>query len=209
MNINFRFRVSGILLPLLVCPGTFLMPLYAEGADLNCTKTTDQVKLLICVDQYLSVLDQKLRDLLVDEMKTASESERMEIESHQKDWIKKLNDCWKYPEPWNCISDAYRMRIAYLQVQGKRVSFTGPIQYLCNNHALDKISATFFRTDPPAVLLGIPGRKVIAFLQPSGSGAKYETGENSEEYISFWTKGTEAKAAWNDIRDIQCIELNE
>lgn len=208
MNIYFRFRVVGIFLFILFYIGIFLMPKYAAGAYMNCTKITDQVELLICVDKYLSDLDHKLRDLLVDEMKMASESGRKEIELHQKDWKKMLNDCWKYPEPWNCISNAYQMRIAYLQVQGKRVSFTGPIQYLCNNDVLVRISATFFRTDPPTALLEIPDRKVIAFLQPSGSGAKYETGANSEEHITFWTKGTEAKAARNDIRDIQCIELN-
>lgn len=209
MTIYSRVPVSGFFLSLIIIFCTFLMPVNASETGFKCSKTADQVEHLVCVDQYLSNLDEKLRELLMDAMKMVSESERKEIVSRQQGWIKKRNDCWKYTEPWDCIGDAYRQRIAYFQVEGKKVSFSGPVHYLCNNHLLDKIAATFFRTDPPAVLLERKGRKVIAFLQPSGSGAKYETDAFSEEQVSFWAKGTEAKAAWNENRDIKCIEVSE
>ena len=61
----------------------------------------------------------------------------------------------------------------------------------CENNPANEVVATFFDTDPPAVRLERGDRTIIAWLVPSGSGAKYE-GRN----VTFWSKGSDTLVTW-------------
>ena len=76
---------------------------------------------------------------------------------------------------------------------GSPVASTGPVAYVCmrGQVAQTKLSATFYDTKPPLVLIEHTGFTRPAFGVPAASGTKYE-GQD----IVFWEKDGEISLSW-------------
>ena len=68
---------------------------------------------------------------------------------------------------------------------------TGPFTYVCGGNRADVVVAMFFRTDPPTLIAERGDSVSLMYLQPSGSGAKYQ-GRNE----SLWEHDGEALVVW-------------
>jgi uncharacterized protein len=89
------------------------------------------------------------------------------------------------------VQQQYRNRIAELQARYRLVPGQGPVTYSCGAQRGNEVVATFFATDPPTLIAERGDSVSLMFLQPSGSGAKYQ-GRNE----SLWEHQGEALISW-------------
>jgi len=121
-------------------------------------------------------------------------------QSTQRDWIKGRNDCWKDVDATACVTKNYRQRIAELQASFRLVAPVGSARYACPGAPPAEASADFFATDPPTVAVTYLGATQVMFALPSGSGARYGSG-NSQ----FWEHQGTAMIRWKAAkREISC-----
>ena len=164
----------------------------AEGPSFDCCKVeAGSIEEMICKDEGLTALDQKLSEVYTSASEKAVKEHNPVLEAEQRGWIKERNDCWKSDSKRRCIEEVYILRIAELQARYRLVPSTGPVFYSCDGNPRNEVVATFFETDPPTLIAERGDQESLMFLQPSGSGAKYQ-GRNE----SLWEHHGNAIIIW-------------
>jgi uncharacterized protein YecT (DUF1311 family) len=97
-----------------------LLTLSLFGASFDCTKATTKVEEMICANEELSKLDEKL-----SEVYTSFYYLTKEIKTDQRAWMKQRNTC----QNTNCIKESYQTRIQELKTSLEN-SKTFPKLYL-------------------------------------------------------------------------------
>jgi uncharacterized protein len=173
----------------------------AAGPSFDCAKVTaGSIEERICADAGLSALDRKLAGAYAGAQKKAANEHPPVLRAEQRGWIKGRNDCWKAEDQRKCVEAAYRLRIAELQARYRLVEAIGSVSYACDGDAGNEVVATYFRTDPPTLIAERGDQVSLMYLQPSGSGARYE-GRNE----SLWEHQGEALITWGyGAREMRC-----
>ena len=182
-------RVAWTAGPVLAACAALAQPV---GPAFDCAKAEGTAEQLICRDPELAARDVRMDEVYRAAMARAgSAAERMRAE--QVGWIKGRNDCWKSADASvrQCVEDAYRTRIAELQVESALVPVQSTAVFACGPSERDRIAVAFFETDPRTARLERTGESVLAYSVPSASGARY-AGQN----VTFWSKGPEATVEW-------------
>ena len=162
------------------------------GPSFSCDKVTaGSIEAMICADQALSALDRKLSGVYAAASAKAANEHPPLLKVEQRGWIKGRNDCWKAGDTRGCVQDEYVRRIADLQARYRLVSGIGPVSFICDDNPANEVIVTFFRTDPPTLIAERGDSVSLMYLQPSGSGTKYQ-GRNE----SFWEHQGEATIIW-------------
>ncbi len=78
-----------------------------------------------------------------------------------------------------------------------------PTYWQCQDDLKTRLVVTFLDTDRPQAVLERGGKKVIATLQRSASGAKYMASGG----ILFWDRGREATLQWGSPSAASCTPL--
>jgi len=78
-----------------------------------------------------------------------------------------------------------------------------PTYWQCQDDLKTRLVVTFLDTDRPQAVLERGGKKVIATLQRSASGAKYMASGG----ILFWDRGREATLQWGSPNAASCTPL--
>jgi membrane-bound inhibitor of C-type lysozyme len=77
----------------------------------------------------------------------------------------------------------------------------GPFWYACDGNPQNEVVVTFFETDPPTLIAERGDQVSLMFQQPSGSGAKYQGGNES-----FWEHQGEATIVWGyEAPEMRCV----
>jgi len=157
---------------------------------------------MVCKDKALSALDRKLAEVFAAATKKAVNEHPPILKAEQRGWIKGRNDCWKSADRRKCVEDNYRSRIAELQAKYRLVTATGPFTCACDGDPKNEVVVTFFKTDP-ATLIAERGDQVsLMYVQPSGSGTRYQ-GPNE----SYWEHQGEAVITWGyGAPEMRCRE---
>lgn len=157
-----------------------------------CDKVeADSIEAMICADKALSALDRRLADIYAAAAAKATNEHPPVLQGEQRGWIKGRNACWKADDERSCIQDAYTRRIAELQARYRLVPSNGPVRFICDGNPANEVIATFFQTKPPTLIAERGDSVSLMYLQPSGSGAKYQ-GRNE----TLWTQQDEALITW-------------
>ena len=155
---------------------------------------------LICKDRQLAALDRKLADVYTQALMQAAAPHAPILKAEQVGWIKGRNECCKSDDEKQCVENNYKTRIAELQARYRLIPGTGPMTYTCGGTPADNVVVTFFRTDPPTLIAERGESVALMYLQPSGSGARYQ-GQNE----SFWEHHGQAVVTWGDgAPEINC-----
>ena len=163
-----------------------------RGPSFSCAKVRPgSAEAMVCGDAGLSALDRKLAATYAAARGKAAHERSPMLQAEQRGWIKSRNDCWKSEDRRACVQDAYVRRIAELQARYRLVPGTGPVTYVCDGNPADEVVATYFQTDPPTLIATRGDGQSLMFLQPSGSGARYQ-GRNE----SLWEHQGEALVTW-------------
>ncbi|MEE4380206.1 MAG: MliC family protein [Candidatus Competibacteraceae bacterium] len=163
----------------------------AADPSFDCAKAEGEVEKMICKNAELATLDQQLAEVYKAALEKAPKDELKTLKAFQRGWVKGRNDCWKAQDVNNCVLFSYESRITELQIAYGDFVVPEPVNYSCEGG--DSITAIFYKDTqlPAAVLTRIPNQ-VVAMLNPSASGSKYE-GQN----VTFWTKGDDAMVTWD------------
>jgi uncharacterized protein len=158
----------------------------AGGPSYDCEKAgAGSVEALICEDKELSALDLKLSDVYAAASQKASNEHPPVLKVEQRGWIKGRNDCWKSDDRRGCVRDEYKVR------------------FLCDGNPANEVVTIVFQTDPPTLIAERGDSVSLMYLQPSGSGAKYQ-GRNE----TFWEHQGEALITWGyGAREMRCKQV--
>ena len=177
-----------VFLLLLLSSGT----IRADGPSFNCSKVAPgSIEEMICKDENLSALDVKMAEVYKKASEIAVNEHPPMLKAEQRGWVKGRDDCWKSDDKKKCVEDSYILRIAELQARYRLVPGNGPVFYYCDGNKSKEVVMTFFQTDPPTLIAEFGDSVSLMYLEPSGSGSKYE-GRNE----SAWIKGNDATVAW-------------
>jgi uncharacterized protein len=164
----------------------------AQGPSYPCDGVgAGSIEAMICEDQALSALDRQLSGVYTAASQEAAHEHPPRLKAEQRGWIKGRNECWKSDDKRGCVLDAYQRRIAELQARYRLVPGHGPVRFMCDGNPANEVVATFFQTAPPTLLAERGDRVSLMYIQPSGSGAKYQ-GRNE----TFWEHQGEALITW-------------
>jgi uncharacterized protein len=173
----------------------------AASPSFDCRNVTDSsVEKIICGDDELAKLDRKLAEVYSAAAKKAVNERPPVLKAEQRGWIKGRNECWKNGDKRQCVEENYRRRIAKLQAKYRLVSANGPVTYFCDGNPKNEVVATFFQTEPPTLIAERGDQVSLMYLQPSGSGARYQ-GRNE----SLWEHQGEAMITWGyGSKEMKC-----
>src|ERR1700756_1704714 len=105
----------------------FGLPIYssqvrAQGFNCRLAKTPDEV--LICQDQALSRLDERMTSLYSQVQRNSSGSQRAMLERDQRSWLRLRMGCER---DRNCIEQSYQRRIQQLTTEVSPAATSKPI----------------------------------------------------------------------------------
>lgn len=163
-----------------------------SGPSYACDKVqAGSIEAMICEDGGLSKLDRKLADVYRAASQKAANEQPPVLKAEQRGWIKGRDDCWKSDDKRKCVEEEYQQRIAELQARYHLVPGAGPITYFCDGRPGNEVVVTFFQTDPPTLIAERGDSVSLMYLQPGGSGTRYQ-GRNE----TFWEHQGQASITW-------------
>lgn len=200
---NRLYCMSHLLLA--VAAGFSLLPpdsALAAEPSFDCTKVeNNSIEQLICNDDGLAALDRQMAAVYNAASARATNEHPPVLKAEQRGWIKGRNECWKSDNRQRCIEENYRLRIAELQAHYRLVEISGEAVFQCNNNPADVVLATYFATAPPTLIAERGDSVSLMYLQPSGSGTRYQ-GRNE----SIWEHQGEAIITWGyGNPEMRCI----
>lgn len=174
---------------------------HAGRPSFDCSKVeAGSIEELICSNEDLSALDQKMAKVYQEAEKKAVDEKPTVLKAEQRGWIKGRNSCWKSYDEKECVKETYLLRIAELQARYALVDSNGPFFYGCDGNPAKEVVMTFYKTDPLTLVAEFGDSTSLMYLQPSGSGSKYQ-GRNE----SVWIKRNEARVKWGfDSQTMNC-----
>jgi len=174
----------------------------AQGPSYDCDNVkAGSIEEMICTDKGLSALDRRLTEVYTIAIEKAVNEHPPILKPEQRGWIKGRNDCWKSDDRRGCVQSTYKLRIAELQAKYRLVPGNGPVTYFCDGDPTIEVIATFFKTDPPTLIAEHGDQVSLMYLQPSGSGSKYQ-GRNE----SIWEHSGEAVITWGyGSKKMRCV----
>lgn len=174
----------------------------AEKPSFDCGKVqAGSIEELVCQDAGLTKLDLQLAEVYAQAADKAKNEQPPMLKAMQRGWVKGRNECWKSEDKRACIESSYQTRIAELQAQYRLVEMTGPIFYACDGNPANEVVVSYFKTEPATLIAERGDQTSLMFVQPSGSGAKYQ-GRNE----SLWEHHGEAKIVWGyEAPEMTCV----
>jgi uncharacterized protein len=168
----------------------------ADAPSFDCSKATTAVPRMICNDASLAALD---RDMAAryGAWTEAHPGDR-DAPRQQAAWLARRDACASAANRQACIVEAYQQRITELKVLGGSMSVAATALYLCDTKPASTVTASYYQSEPPAVLIDYQGTRVVAFSVPSASGARYATDE-----VELWEHKGVAALKWQG-KQLQC-----
>ena len=194
-------RVSRALIASLLGAGA--LPAGAAAAPVavttpSCSDTSSPVQRLLCADSRLGQQDQAISALYASALQQVPESGRKQLKARQSSWLTAREACVNGERPRECLADQQQRRIIELKIGLKQLPAPATVEYSCPGHESTPVTASYYPTDPPAVLLTYGTREAVAFLAESASGARYATGE-----VEIWEHQGEARLTWGKTQ-LEC-----
>ncbi|QEL57086.1 MliC family protein [Chromobacterium paludis] len=174
------------------------------ATDFHCEQPANAVESMVCQDEGLTRLDNRLEKAWSQALNKAEQSgnsARGKLLSEQRRWVKSLRECMKNDDPHMCLGDTYILRISQLQAAWGLAPALTPLRYQCRGQFDVTILATFYRTRPATAKLERGNALVIVHQDISGSGARYQG-----QGVEFWIKGRDASVNWRG-ESLECNTL--
>lgn len=165
----------------------------------DCAKAESEAEQLVCNNNALAALDNRLAVVYAAEL--AKPGAAKNLAATQRGWVKGRNECWKAEDIQLCIEEAYRTRIAELQINSPGAMAAKAIAYKCDDARSPLYMAFYNEFDDRPAVITLGNDQAIIFAQPTGSGARYgRTG------ISYWEHQGDVSVDYFGTR-LQCTVL--
>jgi uncharacterized protein len=174
-------------------------PIGPVTPSFDCAKAGSEAEKTVCADYALADLDNRLAEVYAAELAKPGASK--ELAAYQRGWVKERDDCWKADDKRLCVEEAYRTRIAYLQINSPDVMAATAVEFKCNDNSKPFSMAYYNDYDDQPAVITLGNDQAIIFPQPAASGSKY-----GREGISFWEHQGKAAVDFFGIQ-LECTPL--
>ena len=147
------------------------------------------IETLICQDAGLAAQDRQMAEIYAAAERKASDEFPSVLKPEQRGWVKGRNDCWMHEDRRECVSEAYRLRSVELQTRYRLIAASATVTWRCPDKS--EVVATYFKTDPAALIAERGSSVSLMLQQPAASGTRY-VGRNE----SLWEQHGEATIQW-------------
>ncbi len=169
----------------------------ADAPSFDCTQATTVVPRMICSDAMLAGLDRDMAARYAGW--TEAHPADRDATRQQAAWLTRRDACGSAANRQACVVEAYQQRITELKILGGTLSVFATATYQCDGHPATTVTASYYQSEPPAVLIDYQGRKVVAFSALSASGARYASDE-----VELWEHKDVAAFKWQG-KQLQCL----
>jgi uncharacterized protein len=190
--------------PPAVAPAAVPPPTGPVMASFDCAKAVSDAEKLVCTDYGLAGLDNRLAEVYAAEL--AKPGASPDLVPYQKGWVKERDDCWKEDDKKLCVEEAYRTRIAYLQINSPGAMAATAVEFTCDDNSKPFTMAYYNDYDDRPAVATLGNDQAIVFPQPAASGSKYGREGGGDQGLSFWEHQGKASVNFYGIK-LECSPL--
>lgn len=145
----------------------------------DCAKPANPAQQLVCNDPQLTKLDQRMQSAY-QQAQARPGADQATLTTAQSAFTTIRDGCADFVDARTCVQEAYQTRLVELAIADPATAAPPVVNYNCPADS-GPLSAQFYnQLDPQTAVLNWKGTRVILFVQPSGSGARY--GRRGSEY---------------------------
>jgi uncharacterized protein len=154
-------------------------PPAAPVTTFDCAQPANKAQQLVCGDPQLTELDRRLQAAYQQALARPG-ADRATLTAGQGAFATARDGCADNAEMRTCVAEAYQTRQVELAIADPATLAPPVVTYNCPADAGTLTTQFYNQLDPKTAVLDWKGVRVILFLQPSGSGARY--GRQGSEY---------------------------
>jgi len=151
----------------------------APAMTFDCAKPANKAQQLVCDEPQLSDLDRRLQAAYQQALARPG-ADQATLTTAQSAFATTRDGCADLVEVRTCVLEAYQTRLVELAIADPATVAPPVVGYDCPADAGTLTAQFYNQLDPKTAVLDWKGVRVILFLQPSGSGARY--GRQGSEY---------------------------
>lgn len=151
----------------------------APAMTFDCAKPANKAQQLVCDDPQLTGLDRRLQAAYQQAL-TRPGADQATLSTAQNAFATTRDGCADFTEARTCVLEAYQTRLVELAIADPATVAPPVVSFNCPADAGTLTAQFYNQLDPKTAVLDWKGVRVILFIQPSGSGARY--GRQGSEY---------------------------
>jgi uncharacterized protein len=151
----------------------------APAMTFDCAKPANKAQQLVCGEPQLTDLDRRLQAAYQQALARPG-ADQATLTTAQGAFATTRDGCADLVEVRTCVLEAYQTRLVELAIADPATVAPPVVTYNCPADAGTLTAQFYNQLDPKTAVLDWKGVRVILFLQPSGSGARY--GRQGSEY---------------------------
>ncbi|OBK92632.1 hypothetical protein A5645_22870 [Mycobacterium asiaticum] len=151
----------------------------AAAGTFDCAKPTNKAQQLICSETQLTDLDHRVQTAYQQAL-TRAGADQPALTAAQNAFVATRDGCADHADMRPCVLEAYQTRLVELAIADPATAAPPVVSYDCPPDAGTLTAQFYNQLEPKTAVLDWKGNRVILFIQPSGSGARY--GRQGSEY---------------------------
>lgn len=145
----------------------------------DCTKPANKAQQLVCDEPQLTDLDHRVHTAYQQALGRPG-ADHPALTTAQSAFATIRDGCADQAETRTCVVESYQTRLVELSIADPATVAPPVVTYDCPPEAGTLTAQFYNQLDPKTAVLDWKGNRVILFIQPSGSGARY--GRQGSEY---------------------------
>jgi uncharacterized protein len=151
----------------------------AAAMSFDCAKPANKAQQLVCNDQQLTELDRGMQTAYQQALARPG-ADAATLTTAQSAFTTIRDGCGDFVDARTCLLEAYQTRVVELAIADPATVAPPVVSYNCPADS-GPLTAQFYNDlDPKTAVLVWKGTRIILFIQPSGSGARY--GRQGDDY---------------------------
>ncbi|MDP7735318.1 MliC family protein [Mycobacterium paragordonae] len=151
----------------------------APAMTFDCAKPANKAQQMVCDEPQLTDLDRRVQAAYQQALARPG-ADQATLTTAQSAFATTRDGCADFVEVRTCVLEAYQTRLVELTIADPATVAPPVVTYNCPADAGTLTAQFYNQLDPKTAVLDWKGVRVILFLQPSGSGARY--GRQGSEY---------------------------
>jgi uncharacterized protein len=145
----------------------------------DCAKPATKAQQLVCGDPQLTDLDRRMQSAYQQALARPG-ADQATLTTAQGAFTTIRDGCADFVDARTCLVEAYQTRVVELAIADPATVAPPVVTYDCPAGSGPLTAQFYNHLDPKTAVLDWKGTRIILFIQPSGSGARY--GRQGSEY---------------------------
>jgi len=151
----------------------------APAMSFDCAKPANKAQQLVCGDPQLTELDRRMQTAHQHALARPG-ADAATLTTAQSAFTTIRDGCADFVDVRTCLVEAYQTRVVELAIADPATVAPPVVTYNCPADSGPLTAQFYNELDPKTAVLNWKGTRIILFIQPSGSGARY--GRQGSEY---------------------------